>query len=770
MKRSFAPALALLSVLVFAGDAWATAYTSTAGGGAWNVETTWGNTLGSGLYPKSGDTATIAAANPVTIPDGFTATVGTSPATGGTVALTISAALTVGGGTSGALVVRGPVQHNLAVVTFAAGSSLTFDASGATTPLSQTYAWLGAQAFSDPVTPPNNRLVMSGTSGSHVAVASNASGGNGYFSVPGGYNDSLWPNCTYVDFTRVGDGVNDAFHLVPASGTVQIVYSHCTFTACGSLNFAHAVAPTAGWTISNCTWSGTVAAARGSSSRPSPLAILAANPSGGPTRLVDACVFDTAPAIVGQGASYTNSVFLDSWDFTPTTSGVPWTVFDSCLVRTSYGVAATGNVVCGGPVTNSYVLADARKSTADYTGAVSSASNPTANTATLAVAGTPWTASSGPGTGYSAVGDSGSNGGKFGWHVIVTSGAGVGQVRSILSNTTSALTLLYNWDTIPTAGDAFSIYDATSNLHMLSPYSGDSSVGNVAFTGNVFESTIADSNGDCLLHLSLASATYTIRHNIVLPNAARDNTGTLFTLGGADPGPHYVSEHNTYFTGAQSAAVSEGADNAAGQITSFRSNLAWCDPARTASYCYSGQGGWSASSLGPYKVDDVKNGNAMPGTATADIITAGFLDYNAGYGLKVGYKLKGYNVNATTTPGAHDVDGDPAFLDRWRNIGSWAVSRGSSGTHVVTKTSDGLTYLKANPALIASSLVPYIRAGFAPGAAGLNNSAHDNVSPSNGTIGAVHYAPSGAALPLLNNQRRRRKSVLAPLQFLRKAG
>jgi hypothetical protein len=57
---------------------------------------------------------------------------------------------------------------------------------------------------------------------------------------------------------------------------------------------------------------------------------------------------------------------------------------------------------------------------------------------------------------------------------------------------------------------------------------------------------------------------------------------------------------------------------------------------------------------------------------------------------------------------------------------------------------DALTYLKADPTLTYTSLIPYVRAGFAPRNPALHGTAHDG-----GDIGAVAFQPSGSLTPIV---------------------
>lgn len=82
------------------------------------------------------------------------------------------------------------------------------------------------------------------------------------------------------------------------------------------------------------------------------------------------------------------------------------------------------------------------------------------------------------------------------------------------------------------------------------------------------------------------------------------------------------------------------------------------------------------------------------------------------------------------SPGSNDVSGSPSFVDVDRNIKTWDSSLGGPGTIANALTEIGLGNRTVQ------SLLDYIRAGFQPGASGLQ-AAHDSVAPSSGWIGAV---------------------------------
>ena len=78
-----------------------------------------------------------------------------------------------------------------------------------------------------------------------------------------------------------------------------------------------------------------------------------------------------------------------------------------------------------------------------------------------------------------------------------------------------------------------------------------------------------------------------------------------------------------------------------------------------------------------------------------------------------------YNIpmSAGNVPGAHDVvlSSAPPFVDATRNLQTWAVANGyaePSDSLAVQKTK-ALAVIQANISLVSSSLIPWVREGFA---------------------------------------------------------
>lgn len=206
-----------------------TAYTATQSG-FWDVAATWG---GAGV-PGNTDTCTVTGFT-VTVRDART--VGTSGSTG-TVACDLGASGILAIASTGSLVARGDITASGAggppgptQFTVAGGGIFEWDASLATTPLSQHYKFNATTNFN------YLSIAFNGSSGSHAIIRSNASGGSGYFNSSVG--DRMAVTATYTDFLRLADASNNAFNLVQIqdpSATWSV--SNSTFTSCGSITNA----------------------------------------------------------------------------------------------------------------------------------------------------------------------------------------------------------------------------------------------------------------------------------------------------------------------------------------------------------------------------------------------------------------------------------------------------------------------------------------------------------------------------------------------------
>jgi len=191
---------------------------TTTQAGNWNLTATWTG----GVVPGNGDTVTLNHA--VTVSDART--VGVSPAAGaGTNAIRSNAVLTIASG--GVLTVRGDIGLNNVGLTIQAGGILEWDASQAGTPSTARYRLFDINAAASP----NAIVTITGTTGSHAVVRSNAGGANGRFT-DNGTDESGMVDATFCDFLRIGDSANAAFTFLLGSGrTFSLV--DCTLDACG---------------------------------------------------------------------------------------------------------------------------------------------------------------------------------------------------------------------------------------------------------------------------------------------------------------------------------------------------------------------------------------------------------------------------------------------------------------------------------------------------------------------------------------------------------
>ncbi|MFM1848241.1 MAG: hypothetical protein RL417_1715 [Pseudomonadota bacterium] len=226
--------------------------------------------------------------------------------------------------------------------------------------------------------------------------------------------------------------------------------------------------------------------------------------------------------------------------------------------------------------------------------------------------------------------------------------------------------------------------------------------------GDIFEYTGDDENGDCIgVANPTAPKTLTIRNCIVLPNGAGSTSGTLFSaLGG--PNAFISAEHNTYIAGIQGTSVGETYPGHTGMVTSFKSNIAW-DTAPRGYVMY----------------------DSGPNETVPDLVGASALDYNTGYKLIGNYADLEFSVG---TPGIHDVNVDPQFVDPARDIAAWDKSLGGPGTaaHAVGELAKRNDPSGFNPNYTVERLRLYVREGFRPRNTRLLTAAHDGK-----TIGAV---------------------------------
>ena len=150
---------------------------------------------------------------------------------------------------------------------------------------------------------------------------------------------------------------------------------------------------------------------------------------------------------------------------------------------------------------------------------------------------------------------------------------------------------------------------------------------------------------------------YSATGNIFLPDSAGTASGAWLNVYYATAGTVAI-EHNTYCvngSGQTGTYVGESGGGAAGQITSFKSNIAWTPT--------------GDSNGGGHKL--VRHS----GSTTQDIAAASDCDYNWGWNLDAGSEGDGYECKdtatamfSTGTPDSNGGTGDPGFIDSSRNL------------------------------------------------------------------------------------------------------
>lgn len=263
-----------------------------------------------------------------------------------------------------------------------------------------------------------------------------------------------------------------------------------------------------------------------------------------------------------------------------------------------------------------------------------------------------------------------------------------------------------------------------TNIRWLYPRTG----GDSEISGQLLEPGDTDSTGDLIPAASPGSArSCSVKHDLVTLNASGAHAGQFVScLGNANMTLPAI-DHNTFPATAatgESGAISYGESYAgrADMIGSIGSNLVW-----------------SPSAGGGYVFQRRSQATQQDGCSAANVRNNGKFNLSTGdYG--VGYDdTAGSGMYSSGSPGANDVVfGSDPFTDRTRRLSTYAVefAGASSGDTYSNKCAAAYSYLAADPAVRIPHLIAWVRAGFAPNTASAL-AAHDNVSPSNGWIGAL---------------------------------
>jgi hypothetical protein len=240
-------------------------------------------------------------------------------------------------------------------------------------------------------------------------------------------------------------------------------------------------------------------------------------------------------------------------------------------------------------------------------------------------------------------------------------------------------------DYVDTIKDSY-LYQSGDNPH----YAGNCKEG---LDGCIFEAwdDYTSDIGDCVLVPTETVTSLYVKNCIELPNGAGRGTGTMITMFGW-AGLTVEGNNNTFFTGPNCGETYNGH---AGLLAKWYNNL-----------CYNTAG---------YLVRFQSTGNAE------DLVTDA--DCNSAFGTTDPYDLI-HNANKyLATPGANDLNTDPALRAPTRDLASWAASLGSVAATEALRQADAITYLKArnDPAdpnykagATPQNLCSYIRWGFAP--------------------------------------------------------
>lgn len=781
---------------------------TTPGTYTWSAGASW---IG-GVVPGSGDRATCGTSG-VNVIVSTNTTVGDSPAAGTNV-VTFSGGAVLAVDTAITFTVQGGVSVTGAgSIQGSADGVLRFESASAASPTSTPYT-LTAVNFTtngtNPATPTHRFTITADTvSGTNFRMANGTAG-----SGTSGIVNMLIQYC--------GDpaGAAQCFPYTPggAHGTLAVggtgtpvIFDHTCgvkwgtgYTSADSWNFK---AVSFENTYSACTpWT----AETGFNI-----------PSG--TRLFDGVVFDLAPSIEDVGATYTNSIFLSGYiDPLIFPGGGYGTISNSLIVSNWQNGVLTwapnnGLVINSLTLTNDVIIGD--PTTTIVSGVPTAPTALTTGTATSATSGSLTSTLTDSTKTFTT--NQYATTGTVTFTIVISGGTGKGQARIVASNTATVITTVENWKTLPDTSSTYAIYKGPTNVHWTNGQSLVVGFSEPAYTGNIFQLvTDADNNGDVFhainaiqgatcnlwrgawsnaiayaqfssvsesgvyyrslsattgndpatdggVHWAVASTlagmfsgcgVHEMDYNIVLANVADDNSGTFLTGGNAG----YIGKHNSYFTGAQSAAFDESRPAAyPGQFISWQDNEAW---AESRTYVVGGGSSLVASGIGPFVLQNTG------GSSTAIYIDAGALtcftggtssclDYNGEtFLLATGFCASpsgdnqggstAYQIVCTKPVGSHDIVGNPGFRVPFPSAAKWLQTLGidTSLSDPMIITPDVYTCLMKindvsgfNPSCTITSLYTYEHQ-----AMDFTNVAFHNAGADSLDIGAGQYIPPAA--------------------------
>lgn len=683
MTRRLLSAVVIVACLL-GGSAHGAAYTS-AQSGAWSDDATW---AGSGV-PGSGDSATIGTSTHV-----ITLDQNVSGLTG----LTITQGELTWGTNGNTLSLAGNLTLDRGTLTGGPDGVLEFDNSNRTFANNSGFGAVASLFRTQNTTEADRFTVRTVAGGTNAGMTTNNF-------------DLTKYDLHHVDFVRFGNSSKPAILMTHNTRVYTQTFDDVIFDDnSGVVNVMDAPPVSGGWSITDCHFDQDNPATGGTGHK-QPLILKSSTGTITGTRDVHRCTFDEYPALTGRSTDYEDNVFFKGWD--DGSVAEKWAGFVGCFVQ----LTTNDGQNCNGDVTDSFMLFNSNLA-AEESG-TSTGSN---TTSTINDTGKSWVVNE-----YQGDTD-------YAYCVEITGGTGVGQRRLITANTATALTVAYVWDVTPDATSTYAIVPDIYNNHGLIP-SSSITTGTFTFDGVVAQSAGTDTQGDCLLHLDTAAVDYVIKNCITLPNAMGDSSGTLVTMGNTNNGDIAIT-HCTAFSGAQAAvSTSEGGAGNAAALDTYKSNIAWCDPSRAISGANTSDRTkyWTHGGCYPSVAITDTNQPDNPALGTQDIVTPANITNNCNYGVVAGFEGKGFNVNLSSAPDStNQYPVDPEFVDPDRTFWSWAVTQGSTGDTIGEQVADGLAYIKADPTLTRTSLIPYIEAGLSPTHSTLQNAGHDSF-----TIGAV---------------------------------
>ena len=256
---------------------------TTAAAGNWSSTSTWTG----GVVPGSGDTATCTYNVTVDVDT----TVGSSPSTGGTPAITIDCAsrdvtLTLAAGKT--LTCLGDLKMG---TTYFAKGSLVLSAGG-----TLVFKPPSGQQYKLDCGVEENMITINGTSGSRCAVKTDKSSGGlaGYIYTDSGRTRNMGlQTASYCDFIDLGTSSAYGVQTQVDNGVtnnINVSITYCTFTRCSyKLTVGNSSTPDGNFTFTNNTFSSSVSVTSGATNPTS--FNFNSEPTSG-TRLMQYCSFD----------------------------------------------------------------------------------------------------------------------------------------------------------------------------------------------------------------------------------------------------------------------------------------------------------------------------------------------------------------------------------------------------------------------------------------------------------------------------------------------